>query len=110
MITNIVFVGADLKDRNDRETYIRGERTRFNRRERVALHRLPSAQTHDPHIVHTRPHHRFSHACARLFLFFVLGLAILFAAIFYIIESGSLDRFLAEKAKHDEAKRIARGF
>ncbi|MAM11963.1 MAG: hypothetical protein CML23_16205 [Rhizobiaceae bacterium] len=98
MITNIVFVGADLKDRNDRETYIRGERTRFNRRERVALHRLPSAQTHDPHIVHTRPHHRFSHACARLFLFFVLGLAILFAAIFYIIESGSLDRFLAEKA------------
>ncbi len=110
MITTIVFVGADLKDRNDRETYIRGERTRFSRRERVALHRLPSAQTDDPNIVHTRPHHRFSHACARLFLFFVLGFAIIFAAIFYIIESGSLDRFLAEKANEQIRTAMPEGY
>ncbi|MBB4121679.1 DUF3971 domain-containing protein [Martelella radicis] len=87
-----------MNDKNDKDFFVRGQRTRFSRRERVALHRLPSAQTSDPHIVHTRPHHKFSHACARLFLLFVLGFAIILAAVFYVIESGSLDRFLASKA------------
>ncbi len=110
MISELPFVGANLNDRNDKESFIRGERTRFGRRERVALHRMPSAQTSDPHIVHTRPHHRLPHACARLFLFTVLVLAILCAVAFYIIESGSLDRFLAAKANEQIGTAMPEGY
>lgn len=80
------------------QPYVRGEKIRFGKRERKALHSLPSALAHEPLIVHSRPRHSFPHACARLFAFVSLIVVIVLALIFYIIESGSLDRMLGAQA------------
>ncbi|TCT40889.1 uncharacterized protein DUF3971 [Martelella mediterranea] len=96
------------KRRND--PYIRGEKTHFSRREWEALHALPSAQAHEPTIVHCKPRRTLVHACARMAVLISLLVAILLALAVYIIESGSLDRFLSAEANQQIRNAMPDGY
>ena len=99
-----------MGDRKEKESLVRGERTRFGRSESVSFHKMPSAQTHEPVIVRSKPRRSFSHHCLRFFVFFALIAGGLMAAVFYVIESGSLDRFLAAKANEQIAASVPEGY
>ncbi|AJY46572.1 DUF3971 domain-containing protein [Martelella endophytica] len=99
-----------MSGKRQKQPHIRGERTRFSRRERAAFHTFPSAQAHEPLLVHSRPHRSLSHLCVRALIFFALIAAIVFSLIFYVIESGSLDRFLAAKANEQIRAAMPEGY
>ena len=62
--------GAALDDSKQKDSLIRGERTRFGRGENVSLHKLPSAQAHEPMIVRASTHRSFTRHCFRFLTFF----------------------------------------
>jgi hypothetical protein len=78
---------------------IRGEKTVFRKEDIVALHSLPSAQAHDPCIVHA-PHGRrwsrriFRGACGLLSL-----VVLLVAGLVIAVEAGAIDRMLNTRAQ-----------
>ena len=78
---------------------IRGEKVSFRKQDIVALHSLPSAQTHDPCIVHAphghgRANRLFAALAGLVALVLLLGVAVLAT-----IESGMLDGPLNARAK-----------
>ncbi|HEV7309088.1 DUF3971 domain-containing protein [Ensifer sp.] len=78
---------------------IRGEKVGFRKKDIVALHALPSAQAHDPLIVHAPRKSTVPRFCAKIalltfLLFFSIG-AILVTAI----ESGMMDSMLNARAR-----------
>ena len=79
---------------------IRGEKLRFRKRDIVPLHALPSAQAEDPLIVHCPPPKR---SLLRRFLRVLAGFAglwlIVFFAVYAVVESGTLDAALAQRAQ-----------
>lgn len=79
---------------------IRGEKLRFRKRDIPPLHTLPSAQTEDPLIVHCPPPKR---SLFRRFLRFLAGFAglwlIVFFGVYAVVESGTLDAALAQRAQ-----------
>ncbi len=89
---------------------IRGEKVSFRKQDIVALHSLPSAQAHDPCIVHA-PVQRgmvrliFSAAIIISALFFLVG-----AVVLTMIESGVLDRPLNARAKTALNSAIGAGY
>ncbi|RVG43498.1 hypothetical protein CN226_32960, partial [Sinorhizobium meliloti] len=80
-------------------TEIRGEKVDFRREDIVALHALPSAQAHDPVIVHTPRPGGAWRLCARLFLCCSLLVFIAVASLVAIIESGIVDGPLNARAR-----------
>ena len=93
-----------------KDSLIRGERTRFGRGENVSLHKLPSAQAHEPMIVRASTHRSFTRHCFRFLTFFGLIAGGLLLLVYYVIESGSLDRFLADKANEQIAAAMPEGY
>lgn len=79
---------------------IRGEKLRFRKRDIVPLHALPSAQAEDPLIVHCPPPKR---SLFRRFLRVLAGFAGLWLVVFFgvyaVVESGTLDAALAQRAQ-----------
>lgn len=79
---------------------IRGEKLRFRKRDIIPLHALPSAQAEDPLIVHCPPPKR---SLFRRFLRVMAGFAGLWLVVFFgvyaVIESGTLDAALAQRAQ-----------
>ena len=79
---------------------IRGEKLRFRKRDIVPLHALPSAQAEDPLIVHCPPPKR---SLFRRFLRVLAGFAglwlVVFFAVYAVVESGTLDAALAQRAQ-----------
>ncbi|MGL4198867.1 MAG: DUF3971 domain-containing protein [Allorhizobium sp.] len=79
---------------------IRGEKLRFRKRDIVPLHALPSAQAEDPLIVHCPPQKR---SLFRRFLRVLAGFAALWLVVFFgiyaVVESGTLDAALAQRAQ-----------
>lgn len=79
---------------------IRGEKLRFRKRDIVPLHALPSAQAEDPLIVHCPPPKR---SLFRRLLRVLAGFAglwvVVFFAVYAVVESGTLDAALAQRAQ-----------
>ncbi len=99
-----------MDDSKQKDSLIRGERTRFGRGENVSLHKLPSAQAHEPMIVRASTHRSFTRHCFRFLTFFGLIAGGLLLLVYYVIESGSLDRFLADKANEQIAAAMPEGY
>ncbi|WP_018010702.1 YhdP family protein [Sinorhizobium medicae] len=78
---------------------IRGERVDFRREDIVALHALPSAQAHDPVIVHTPRPGGAWRLCGRILLCCSLLVFIAVASLIAIIESGIVDGPLNARAR-----------
>ncbi|MDH4413268.1 MAG: DUF3971 domain-containing protein [Rhizobium sp.] len=81
-------------------TEIRGEKLRFRKRDIIPLHALPSAQAEDPLIVHCPPPKR---SLLRRFMRVLAGFAglwlVVFFTIYAVVESGTLDAALAQRAQ-----------
>ncbi|OBZ92430.1 membrane protein [Pararhizobium polonicum] len=78
---------------------IRGEKVSFRKEDIVVLHSLPSAQTHDPCIVHAPQRRSMTHivvmtTIVMAAIFFLLG-----AALLTVIEGGFLDESLNARAQ-----------
>jgi hypothetical protein len=78
---------------------IRGEKIVFRKDDIVALHSLPSAQSHDPCIVHTPVRRRWLRRCVNS----LVGLVVLFVTVIgglvVAIEAGAIDRLLNARAQ-----------
>lgn len=87
-------------DNHQHMSEIRGEKLRFRKRDIVPLHVLPSAQAEDPIIVHCPPPKRsmFRRFSRVLVGFTGLCLVALFS-IYAVVESGTLDAALAQRAQ-----------
>ena len=87
-------------DNHQHMSEIRGEKLRFRKRDIVPLHALPSAQAEDPLIVHCPPPKR---SLFRRFLRVLAGFAglwlVVFFAVYVVVESGTLDAALAQRAQ-----------
>lgn len=87
-------------DNHQHMSEIRGEKLRFRKRDIVPLHALPSAQAEDPLIVHCPPPKR---SLLRRFLRVLAGFAglwlVVFFAVYVVVESGTLDAALAQRAQ-----------
>ncbi|WP_176083299.1 DUF3971 domain-containing protein [Martelella sp. HB161492] len=70
------------------------------------MHHFPSARAEKPLIVRSRPRRGLAHSCARYTAHIALVLVILIAAVVYVIESGSVDRYLTEKARQQIGRAI----
>ncbi|WP_174801824.1 DUF3971 domain-containing protein [Martelella limonii] len=92
-----------MGDKKQKETLVRGERTRFGRGESVSLHKMPSAQTHEPTLVRSGRRRSFRRHCLQFLTVFAVIVAGILAIALYVIESGSIDLFLAEKANEQIA-------
>lgn len=105
-IVRSVVVQSDLLaasvdgDNHQDMSEIRGEKLRFRKRDIVPLHALPSAQAEDPIIVHCPPQKR---SLFRRFLRVFAGFAALWIVVFFgiyaVVESGTLDAALAQRAQ-----------
>ncbi len=78
---------------------IRGEKVRFRKQDIVALHALPSAQAHDPCIVHSPNPRSLTRRCATGAVWLVALVLMLVAGVVVSVESGMLDRALNERAE-----------
>ncbi|MCA1369828.1 hypothetical protein I6F15_20785 [Bradyrhizobium sp. BRP14] len=78
---------------------IRGERLCFRKEDIVALHALPSAQAHDPVIVHTPTRLGALRLCGRILLCCSLVAFVVVASLVAVIESGLVDGPLNARAR-----------
>ena len=78
---------------------IRGERVCFRKEDIVALDALPSAQAHDPVIVHTPRPGGALRLCGRILLCCSLLVFVIAASLVAVIESGLVDRPLNDRAR-----------
>ncbi|MBZ7921781.1 DUF3971 domain-containing protein [Ensifer adhaerens] len=78
---------------------IRGEKVGFRKKDIVALHALPSAQAHDPIIVHAPRKSAPLRLCAKIALSISLLALILGAILVTVIESGMMDSTLNARAR-----------
>ncbi|MGN7293611.1 YhdP family protein [Rhizobium sp. SAFR-030] len=78
---------------------IRGEKVRFRRKDMIPLHALPSAQAHDPVIVHCPPRRRRIHSFARYVTWLAVLIAAAVASAFFAIETGAVDGALNARAQ-----------
>jgi hypothetical protein len=78
---------------------IRGERLCFRKEDIVALHALPSAQAHEPVIVHTPTRHGALRLCGRILLCCSLVAFVIFGLLVALIESGLVDGSLNARAR-----------
>ncbi|WP_457586016.1 DUF3971 domain-containing protein [Ensifer canadensis] len=78
---------------------IRGEKVGFRKKDIVALHALPSAQAHEPVIVHA-PHKRgLLRFLGKIALCGFLLVFIIAASLIAVVESGAIDRTLNARAR-----------
>ncbi|WP_075289153.1 DUF3971 domain-containing protein [Pararhizobium arenae] len=77
---------------------IRGEKVRFGKGDIVPLHKLPSAQAHDPCIVHAPSRRSGLHMTAGVFLGFCTFALALVMLILLAVEGGLIDRPLNARA------------
>ncbi|MEI3851744.1 MULTISPECIES: YhdP family protein [Ensifer] len=78
---------------------IRGEKVGFRKKDIVALHALPSAQAHDPMIVHAPRKRALPRLCAKIALSISLLALIIGAILVTVIESGMMDSTLNARAR-----------
>ncbi|MCA1492306.1 DUF3971 domain-containing protein [Sinorhizobium alkalisoli] len=78
---------------------IRGERICFRKEDIVALHALPSAQAHDPVIVHTPSSGGAARLCGQIFLCLSLVIFVIVASLVAVVESGIADAPLNARAR-----------
>ncbi|ASY63055.1 Large exoproteins involved in heme utilization or adhesion [Sinorhizobium sojae CCBAU 05684] len=78
---------------------IRGERICFRKEDIVALHALPSAQAHDPVIVHAPSSGGTLRLCGKVFLCFSLVFFLIMASLIAVVESGLADGPLNARAR-----------
>lgn len=78
---------------------IRGEKVSFRRKDLVALHDLPSAQAHDPLIVHCPPGRSRAQSILRFCLLFIALCAGAVVSGFFAIETGTIDGALNARAQ-----------
>ncbi|WP_428428823.1 DUF3971 domain-containing protein [Pararhizobium sp.] len=78
---------------------IRGEKVSFRKEDIVALHSLPSAQAHDPCIVHAPNKRGITHRVFTATAFIVSIVLLLGAALVAAIEGGALDEPLNARAQ-----------
>ena len=78
---------------------IRGEKVGFRKKDIVALHALPSAQAHDPIIVHAPRKSSPLRLCAKIVLSISLLAFMLGAILLTVIESGMMDSTLNARAR-----------
>lgn len=78
---------------------IRGERVVFGRQDIVALHELPSAQAHDPMIVHCPLPTSSVKRVFGIFVGLLLLVALGFAGLIGAVEAGLFDKTLSTRAK-----------
>ncbi|MFD1744122.1 DUF3971 domain-containing protein [Rhizobium helianthi] len=78
---------------------IRGEKVSFRRKDLIPLHKMPSAQTHDPLIVHCPvPTSRWRSFMKFCVIFVLLAVAAV-ASGFFAIETGAIDGALNSRAQ-----------
>lgn len=78
---------------------IRGEKVGFRKKDIVALHALPSAQAHDPIIVHAPRKNAFLRLCTKIVLSTFLLVFVMGAILVTVIESGLVDSTLNARAR-----------
>ncbi|SIR00387.1 AsmA-like C-terminal region [Rhizobium sp. RU35A] len=78
---------------------IRGEKVTFRQKDLVALHELPSAQAHDPLIVHCPAPSTRAGTIMRFFLIFLAICGLAAGAGFFAIETGTIDSTLNARAQ-----------
>ncbi|MBP2549619.1 hypothetical protein J2858_002542 [Neorhizobium galegae] len=78
---------------------IRGEKVSFGRKDMVALHELPSAQVHDPLIVHCPRDRSRAQGILRFCLLFLALCAGAVISGFFAIETGTIDGALNARAQ-----------
>lgn len=78
---------------------IRGEKVVFRRKDVVDLHNLPSAQAHDPMIVHCPPARSRASGVFRYVVLFLFLVFLAFASIFIAVETGTIDSTLQARAQ-----------
>ncbi|MCY1668816.1 YhdP family protein [Rhizobium sp. SL86] len=78
---------------------IRGEKVIFRRKDVIDLHSLPSAQAHDPLIVHCPPPRSRASGVLRYLTLFVFLVLLACASIFIAIETGTIDSTLQARAQ-----------
>lgn len=78
---------------------IRGEKVSFRRKDLIPLHELPSAQAHDPLIVHCPPHRSRVRSVLSLCVVFLMLVVAAIGSVFFAIESGSIDGALNSRAQ-----------
>lgn len=78
---------------------IRGEKVSFRRKDLIPLHDLPSAQAHDPMIVHCPPPVSRWRGIFRLCVIFILLVVAAIGSGFFAIEGGFIDSALNARAQ-----------
>lgn len=78
---------------------IRGEKVSFRRKDLIPLHEMPSAQTHDPMIVHCPVRTSRWRSFVKFCSIFVLLVAAAVASGFFAIETGAIDGALNSRAQ-----------
>lgn len=78
---------------------VRGEKVGFRKKDIVALHALPSAQAHDPIIVHAPRKSRPLRLCVKIVLCVFLLVFVMGAVLVAAIESGMADSTLNARAR-----------
>ncbi|MGE6743126.1 DUF3971 domain-containing protein [Allorhizobium pseudoryzae] len=78
---------------------IRGEKVIFRRKDVVDLHSLPSAQAHDPMIVHCPPPRSRTSGVLRYLFFFIVLVLLAGASVFIAVETGTVDSTLQARAQ-----------
>ncbi|MEI2299842.1 YhdP family protein [Ensifer sp. MJa1] len=78
---------------------IRGEKVGFRKKDIVALHALPSAQAHDPIIVHAPRKNGILRFCAKVAMGLFLCAFVIGASLVAVIESGMMDSTLNARAR-----------
>jgi hypothetical protein len=78
---------------------IRGEKVSFSKRDIVPLHAMPSAQVHDPMIVHCPMPRSMTGMLLKVFTALVVLAFISIGGIILSIETGSIDSALSKQAK-----------
>ncbi|WEZ83373.1 hypothetical protein P6U16_00260 [Rhizobium sp. 32-5/1] len=78
---------------------IPSEKVSFRKQDIVALHSLPSAQAHDPCIVHAPSSRRHFWAVCRAVVYLLVACAVLFGGLLAAIEGGALDATLNARAQ-----------
>lgn len=78
---------------------IRGEKVSFRRKDLIPLHELPSAQAHEPLIVHCPPRRSRVRSFLSLCIVFMMLVVAAVGSVFFAIETGSIDGALNARAQ-----------